>query len=215
MSRIGKKPVSVPGGVKVNVKDREVAIEGPKGKLNLVVRPEVSVEYDSSANTITVSRADDSGAARAFHGLTRALIQNMVIGVTQGYSKTLEIYGTGFGVKQEGKQLAVNVGFANTVKFDIPMGVNVEVKAAQSRSCCVSTRVAAASAMAAAAAGVRAIDASRAPAAAACSTAPPATWMRPAAITTASRTIRAGPRMASSSVALPRSEPPLMACPPS
>ena len=84
MSRIGKKPVAVPRGVKVAVADRTVTVEGPKGKLQWQHRPEVSVAYDEPAKTITVSRRDDERQSRALHGLTRALLQNMIVGVTAG-----------------------------------------------------------------------------------------------------------------------------------
>lgn len=134
MSRMGNKPVAVPGNVKVAVHDRDVSVEGPNGKLSYTHRPEVTVKYDSGGNQITIKRTDDSRPAKAFHGLTRALVANMVEGVTKGYTKTLEIYGTGYNVKQEGQQLAVNVGYANTVKLDIPAGVKVNVQTAQSRS---------------------------------------------------------------------------------
>ncbi len=134
MSRIGQKPIEVPSNVKISISDGTIVVEGPKGKLDYTWRDEVDVVYDEQAKEIRVTRKDDSRAARAFHGLTRALIANMVIGVTEGYSKTIEIYGTGFGVKQEGKDIAINVGFANTVKLPIPAGVTVTIETAQSRS---------------------------------------------------------------------------------
>ena len=134
MSRIGQKPIPVPGNVKINMSGGKIAVEGPKGKLEYAWRPEVDVIYDEQEKMIKVTRKDDSRAAKSFHGLTRALIANMVVGVTEGYSKTIEIYGTGFGVKQEGNQIAINVGFANTVKLPIPAGVTVNIETPQSRS---------------------------------------------------------------------------------
>ncbi len=134
MSRIGQKPVKIPGNVKITVSGSNVAVEGPKGKLNITHNPEVSVVYDQDAKVLTVTRVDDSRRARSMHGLTRALIANMVVGVTEGYSKTMEIFGTGFGVKQEGQNLAVNVGFVNTVMLAIPPSITVEIKTPQSRS---------------------------------------------------------------------------------
>jgi len=134
MSRIGQKPVQVPGNVKVSISDRTIVVEGPKGKLDYQYQPEVDVIYDEQAKEIRVTRKGDSKQARAFHGLTRALIANMVTGVTEGYSKTIEIYGTGFGVKQEGKDIAINVGFANIVKLPIPENVTVTIETPQSRS---------------------------------------------------------------------------------
>ncbi len=134
MSRIGQKPIQIPGNVKVSISDRTIVVEGPKGKLDYRYQPEVEVNYDEQAKEIRVTRNGDSKRARAFHGLTRALIANMVTGVTEGYSKTIEIYGTGFGVKQEGKDIAINVGFANVVKLPIPANVTVTIETPQSRS---------------------------------------------------------------------------------
>jgi large subunit ribosomal protein L6 len=134
MSRLGKKPVEVPGNVKVNIADNTVGIEGPKGKLSYTHRDEVSVAYNADAKVIQVSRQDDSRVAKAMHGLTRALVKNMVVGVTEGYAKTIEIYGTGYGVKQEGNAVALTVGFANIVKIEIPVGVKLEIATPQARS---------------------------------------------------------------------------------
>jgi len=134
MSRIGKKPISVPANVKVGIRGREVCVEGPEGKLSYTHRPEVTVEYDHAANRITVLPVDDTSATRAFHGLTRALVANMVEGVTSGYAKTLEIYGIGYGVRQEGGSLALKLGYANVVNLAIPSGVTVQIKTPQSRS---------------------------------------------------------------------------------
>lgn len=134
MSRMGNQLIPVPSGVKATVSGRTVSVEGPKGRLSYEHRPEVTVTLEDSAKVIKVRRRDDSRASRAFHGLTRALVANMVEGVSKGYEKTLEIYGAGFNVKQEGKQLALNVGYANTVRHEIPMGVVVEVKVPQSRT---------------------------------------------------------------------------------
>ncbi len=91
MSRIGKKPVHVPAGVKVKIADRTVTVEGPLGKLQWEHRPEISVAYDEPAKRVDVTRRDDERQSRALHGLTRALLANMVVGVTQGYEKRLEI----------------------------------------------------------------------------------------------------------------------------
>lgn len=134
MSRIGQKPVEIPGTVKIVISGSSVSVEGPRGKLNMTCNPEVQAVCDEEGKVVTVTRSDDTRRARSLHGLTRALIANMVIGVTDGYSKTMEIFGTGFGVKQEGKNLAVSVGFANTVLMPIPNSVTVEIKTPQSRS---------------------------------------------------------------------------------
>lgn len=131
MSRIGKKAVSVPGGVKVAVADGSVKVEGPKGTLSMKVRPEVRVEWDEGAREVRCAIDDsdtENRAARAYWGLTRALIQNMVVGVTQGYEKTMEIVGVGWGGQVTGKQLRLQLGYASPVMMDIPPGVNVSVE---------------------------------------------------------------------------------------
>ena len=96
MSRIGKKPVAIPSGVKVSVADREIAVEGKLGKLVWTHRPEVEVAVDEEAKSVVVTRRSDDRQDRALHGLTRALIQNMVVGVSDGYEKRLEIHGVGY-----------------------------------------------------------------------------------------------------------------------
>ena len=96
MSRIGKNPVAIPSGVKISIADREITVEGPKGKLQWTHRPEISVEVDTDAKQILCKRDSDERQSRALHGLTRALIQNMVVGVTEGYEKRLEIHGVGY-----------------------------------------------------------------------------------------------------------------------
>src|ERR1700722_8276227 len=96
MSRIGKQPVAVPAGVKVALTKGSIAVEGPLGKLNWSYRPEVAVEFDEAAKLLRITRADESRQSRALHGLSRALIQNMITGVTKGYEKKLEIVGVGY-----------------------------------------------------------------------------------------------------------------------
>ncbi len=127
MSRIGKKPVKVPDNVKVQIVDRTISIEGPLGKLSWEHRPEVSVAYDPGAKTITVTRQDDQRQSRALHGLTRALIQNMVVGVTEGYEKRLEIQGVGYLAAVQGQTLQLRVGYANELQVPIPAGLKVTV----------------------------------------------------------------------------------------
>ncbi len=125
MSRIGKKPVAIASGCTVAVKGREVQVQGPKGKLSYVHRPEVAVAVENGE--VTVSATEESRSARAYHGLTRALIQNMVVGVTQGYEKRLEIIGVGYLAALKGKVLQLRVGYANELQVAIPEGVNVTV----------------------------------------------------------------------------------------
>ena len=133
MSRIGKKPVALPSGVKFALAGRKVSITGPKGTLTWEHAPVVKVKHDAAANTVVVERSSDTAAQRAMHGTTRALINTMVVGVTEGYQKKMEIYGTGFGCAVKGKDLELNVGYANAVKLPIPQGVKVDIEVAQTR----------------------------------------------------------------------------------
>jgi large subunit ribosomal protein L6 len=125
MSRIGKKAVPVEAGVKVSVGDRTVSIEGPKGKLQFKHRPEVSVALSDDGKTVAVSRVNDERVSRELHGLTRAVINNMILGVKNGYEKRLEIIGVGFVCSIQGKVLSLRVGFANELKRPIPEGLDV------------------------------------------------------------------------------------------
>ncbi|MCG8448825.1 MAG: 50S ribosomal protein L6 [Pirellulales bacterium] len=125
MSRIGKKPVAIPSGVKVNVANQEITVEGKLGKLVWSHRPELTVAVDEQAKSVVVTREGDNRENRALHGLTRALIQNMVIGVSQGYEKRLEIHGVGYLAAIQGNVLQLRVGFANEIHKTIPAGVEV------------------------------------------------------------------------------------------
>lgn len=125
MSRIGKLPVAVPDGVKVQLTDRLIQVEGAKGKLEFAHRPEVKVAYDQAAKTITVTRENNERLSRALHGLTRALIQNMVQGVSKGYEKKLEIVGVGYLGAIAGNVLQIRAGYANEVHKQIPAGLKV------------------------------------------------------------------------------------------
>ncbi|MBK95784.1 MAG: 50S ribosomal protein L6 [Planctomycetaceae bacterium] len=125
MSRIGNKPVEILSGVTVSVANGVVSVEGPEGKLSFEPRPEVSVEVNSENNTVVVSRANDQRESRAFHGLTRSLINNMVIGVKEGYEKRLEIVGVGYNGQIQGDTLKLRVGFANELQKKIPVGLDV------------------------------------------------------------------------------------------
>jgi large subunit ribosomal protein L6 len=130
MSRIARKPVMIPAGVKVAVNPaaRTVNFEGPKGKLSMTYRPEVGVKLDGSIVEVTMDPAIvELGSNRAFWGTTRALIATAVEGVLKGYEKKLEIVGVGWGAKVQGKKLVLTVGFANTLDVAIPEGVKVEV----------------------------------------------------------------------------------------
>jgi large subunit ribosomal protein L6 len=125
MSRIGKQPVAVPAGVKIGVAGNDIAIEGPLGKLSWSLRPEVSAAYDEEQKQVVVSRRGDSHLARALHGLSRAMIQNMVVGVTKGYEKKLEIVGVGYLAAVQKDELQLRVGYANEVHLPIPAGLTV------------------------------------------------------------------------------------------
>ncbi|MEX0586203.1 MAG: 50S ribosomal protein L6 [Pirellulales bacterium] len=125
MSRIGKKAVPVPDGVKIAVAGQNVSVEGPLGKLAWAHPPAIKVEHASADKQIRVTRDGDDRSARAFHGLTRAMIQNMVRGVTQGYEKKLEIVGVGYLAAVAGEILQLRVGYANEVHLKIPAGLKV------------------------------------------------------------------------------------------
>lgn len=126
MSRIGKKPVAVPDGVTVSVSGNEIAVKGPKGELKQVFRPEVGVTFDAENKVVNVEQIDSSRIGNAMHGLTRALIQNMVVGVSAGYVKKLEIFGTGYLAAIAGNVLQVRAGFANEIHKTIPAGLDVK-----------------------------------------------------------------------------------------
>ena len=125
MSRIGKIPVPLPKGVEVKLDPTEVSVKGPKGKLSLKLPGRVSVEQKDGA--IYVTRHGDDGMAKAFHGMTQRLIRNMVIGVTDGFSKELEIQGVGYRAAMEGTKLSIQLGFSHPVLFDPPAGIKIEV----------------------------------------------------------------------------------------
>ena len=124
MSRIGKQPVAIPSGVQVATEGNSVTVEGPLGKLSFTHRPEVRVAIDTEKGII-IERDGDEKQIRAFHGLTRALLQNMVIGVTKGYEKKLEIVGVGYLAAVQGQILQLRVGFANEIHKTIPQGLDV------------------------------------------------------------------------------------------
>lgn len=127
MSRIGKQPIPVPGGVKVKVADGKVWVEGPKGKLELTYHRDMRVEYDDKAKAVRVSRPDDERQSRALHGLTRSLINNMVNGVVKGYEKKLKIEGIGYQARMDKKSVVLTVGYANAIELTPPDGVTVQL----------------------------------------------------------------------------------------
>lgn len=125
MSRIGKKPITIPAGVDVKVNGNEVSVKGPKGELKNTFNADMIIALEG--NEITVTRPSDSKEHRALHGLTRTLIANMVEGVANGYSKTLEVNGVGYRVQKQGKNLVMNLGFSHQVIMEEPAGIAIEV----------------------------------------------------------------------------------------
>jgi large subunit ribosomal protein L6 len=125
MSRIGRKPVSIPEGVSVDVAPGRVQVNGPKGELTQELSQEMAVSLDDGV--LTVARPTDRAPHRALHGLTRSLIANMVEGVTDGFSKELEIQGVGYRARLQGKSLELSVGYSHTVSIPAPDGIEFEV----------------------------------------------------------------------------------------
>ena len=126
MSRIGKKPISVPKGVEINISEENyVKIKGPKGTLEQQLPSEVKIEQDNGV--LTVTRPSDEQRLRALHGLTRSLLANMVTGVTEGYQRVLEISGVGFRASREGPNIVLQVGFSHPIRVIPPEGVTFEV----------------------------------------------------------------------------------------
>jgi large subunit ribosomal protein L6 len=126
MSRIGRLPITVPSGVDVSINGSEVSVKGPKGQLSLVVAEPISVKKDEAG--LTVVRPDDERKSRSLHGLTRTLINNMVVGVTEGYTKTLEISGTGYRVAAQGNGLEFALGYSHPIKIEAPEGITFTVE---------------------------------------------------------------------------------------
>ncbi len=126
MSRIGRLPIVIPSGVDVTIDGRQVTVRGPKGELSLTVAEPIEVSQQDGV--ITVTRPNDEGEIRALHGLSRSLIANMVTGVTQGYSKTLEIVGVGYRVQARGRDLEFALGFSHPVPVAAPDGITFRVE---------------------------------------------------------------------------------------
>jgi large subunit ribosomal protein L6 len=126
MSRIGRLPVAIPSGVTVEQKDKRVTVKGPKGALELELRPEIGVKVEKS-QVLVQPEAEDAREVRAYHGMTRAILSNMMKGVTQGYLRNLEIIGVGWNAALAGKKLVLSVGYCNPVELPIPEGLTVEV----------------------------------------------------------------------------------------
>jgi len=127
MSRIGKQPIVIPAGVKANVADGRVRVEGPKGKLELAYHPAMQGQLDDQTKAISVTRPNDERENRSLHGLTRSLIANMVEGVTKGFEKKLKIEGIGYQARMDKTAVVLTVGFANPITMTPPAGVTVEL----------------------------------------------------------------------------------------
>ena len=125
MSRIGRLPIDIPAGVDVKVDGSAVTVKGPKGELQLTVASPIEVKVEDGQ--VLVTRPDDERESRSLHGLTRSLIANQIIGVTQGYSKGLEIVGTGYRVQAKGSSLEFALGFSHSVTVDPPAGISFTV----------------------------------------------------------------------------------------
>jgi len=126
MSRIGRAPIAIPAGVKINIEGQNLHVEGAKGKLSITVPETLVVKQDQVQLKVEIKDANDT-TLKAMHGLYRALINNMVQGVVAGFSKELEIVGVGYRAQLQGKQLSLSVGFSHLVVMDIPQGITVEV----------------------------------------------------------------------------------------
>jgi large subunit ribosomal protein L6 len=126
MSRIGRLPITVPAGVTVTIDGRAVNVKGPKGELSLNVAAPIEVALEDG--TLTVTRPDDERASRSLHGLTRTLIANQIIGVTEGYSKGLEVVGTGYRVQAKGSSIEFALGYSHPITVDPPAGITFEVE---------------------------------------------------------------------------------------
>ena len=123
MSRLGRMPIDIPAGVNVNLDGLVITVKGPKGELTRTLHPDMKVTVQD--NVITVERPNDDKNNRALHGLTRALIANMVTGVTTGFKKELEIVGVGYRAQMKGKKLALTLGFSHPLELDAPEGITV------------------------------------------------------------------------------------------
>ena len=125
MSRVGKKPITLTDKVKVTYNNREVTVQGEKGTLSRTVHPDVDLQIEDSVVNVTISKNDKK--VRAFQGLTRSLLDNMVTGVTKGYERVLDINGIGYRAEVKGNTIVLNVGYSNPVNFNIPDGVSATV----------------------------------------------------------------------------------------
>lgn len=125
MSRIGKLPVAVPGSVKVELSDHHLRVEGPKGQLERTLPAEIAIRVEDSQ--IVCERPSDKPEIRGLHGLTRTLVSNMVVGVSEGFTKHLELVGVGYRVQLQGAELVLSLGYSHQIRFQPPAGITIEV----------------------------------------------------------------------------------------
>lgn len=125
MSRIGNKPITIPEGVEVTISDKMITVKGPKGTLNKEIHPNMNVTIDG--NIVKVTRPDDQPVNRSLHGLTRTLINNMIIGVKEEFKRELEINGVGYRAQKQGNKLVMNLGYSHPVEMDAPEGITFDV----------------------------------------------------------------------------------------
>lgn len=127
MSRIGRKPISLPTGVEINIENNIITVKGPKGTLSQSIPEDIAI--DQEENELLVKRPSDAKRHRALHGLTRALVANMVTGVTSGFEKKLEMVGVGYRAQMQGSKLVISIGFSHPVEVEAPEGIEFEVPA--------------------------------------------------------------------------------------
>lgn len=132
MSRIGKSPIAIPAGVSVQVKDNTVTVKGPKGELSQEINPDIKVEVEDGH--IIVTRPSDDREHRALHGLYRALIHNMVVGVSEGYKKEMELVGVGYRATSTGQVLELSLGFSHAIYIKLPKEIKVEAKTERNKN---------------------------------------------------------------------------------
>ena len=132
MSRIGKLPIAIPAGVTIDIKDNVITVKGPKGELKQAVNPNIKVEV--ADGQITVARPDDNRESRAQHGLYRALINNMVVGVSEGFKKELEIIGVGYKAESKGQILELTLGYSHMIVMQMPPEVKVDAKTERNKA---------------------------------------------------------------------------------
>ena len=137
MSRIGKLPINIPAGVTVTLKDNVVSVKGPKGELSQAVDPSIIVTIENNEITFAIDEANDTVEQKqkqAFHGLYRALVNNMVVGVSEGYSKEMELVGVGYRVSNQGNLIEFNLGFTHAIFLQVPAEVKVETKSERNKN---------------------------------------------------------------------------------